>query len=45
MRREWFIPMLLVTPFTALADDMIPESQFVPPPYKVFGSTRITPVQ
>jgi hypothetical protein len=35
MRREWFMPVLLVSPFTALADDMLPESQFVPPPYKV----------
>jgi hypothetical protein len=35
MRREWVMPVLLVTPFTALADDMLPESQFVPPPYKV----------
>ena len=35
MRRELLIPALLVTPFTALADDLLPESQFVPPPYKV----------
>ena len=35
MRSERFIPVLLVMPFTALADDMTPESQFVPPPYKV----------
>ena len=35
MRREWFIPVLLVAPFTALADDMTPESQFVPPAYKI----------
>ncbi len=34
LRREWFIPVLLVSPFTALADDMIPEGQFVPPAYK-----------
>ena len=35
MRGEWSIPVLLMIPFTALADDMAPESQFVPPPYKV----------
>ena len=35
MRREWFMPVLLAMPFTAPADDMLPESQFVPPPYKV----------
>src|SRR5882757_6143639 len=35
MRREWLIPVLLVAPFTALADDMTPESQFVPPAYKI----------
>jgi hypothetical protein len=35
MRREWFIPVLLVTPFAALADNMSPESQFVPPAYKI----------
>src|SRR5450432_217382 len=35
MRREWTISVLLAVPFTALADDMLPESQFVPPPYKV----------
>ena len=35
MRRAWFIPGLLLTPFTALADDMLPESQFMPSPYKV----------
>src|SRR5882757_5985911 len=35
MRRERFIPVLLVAPFTALADDMTPESQFVPPAYKI----------
>lgn len=34
LRREWFVPVLLVSPFTALADDMIPEGQFVPPAYK-----------
>src|SRR5512140_289356 len=35
MRGEWSIPVLLMMPFAALADDMAPESQFVPPPYKV----------
>lgn len=35
MRSGWSIPVLLLVPFTALADDMTPESQFVPPPYKV----------
>ena len=35
MRREWIIPVLLVLPFTALADEMTPESQFVPPAYKI----------
>ena len=35
MRREWTIPVLLVTPFTALADNGVPEGQFVPPAYKV----------
>ncbi|HXI70259.1 MAG TPA: alginate export family protein [Verrucomicrobiae bacterium] len=35
MRREWLIPVLLVLPFIALADDMTPESQFVPPAYKI----------
>jgi len=34
MRREWFIPVLLISPFTALAYDMVPEGQFVPPSYK-----------
>ena len=34
LRREWFIPALLVSPFTALAYDIIPEGQFVPPAYK-----------
>ena len=29
------MPALLFTPFTARADDLVPESQFVPPPYKV----------
>jgi hypothetical protein len=35
MRSGWSIPVLLLVPLTLLADDMIPESQFVPPPYKV----------
>ena len=35
MRREWFLPVLLVTPFTARADDMNPESQYVPAAYDV----------
>lgn len=35
MRREWLTPVLLVMPITAVADDMLPESQFIPPPYNV----------
>ncbi len=35
MRRAWIIPVLLAAPFTALADNEMPESQFVPPAYKV----------
>ena len=35
MRGGWSIPVALIMPLTALADDVIPESQFVPPPYKV----------
>jgi Alginate export len=35
MRNEWLIPMLLVVPFVALADEMTPESQFVPAAYKI----------
>jgi hypothetical protein len=35
IRSEWIIPGLLVTPFTALADGTMPESQFVPPAYKI----------
>jgi len=33
MRREWTILVLLVAPFTALADNGVPEGQFVPPAY------------
>ncbi|HEU5072498.1 MAG TPA: alginate export family protein [Verrucomicrobiae bacterium] len=35
MRSEWLIPAVLVVPFTALSQTMPPESQFVPPAYKV----------
>jgi len=35
MRCEWIIPVLLAAPFTALADEAAPESQFVPPAYKI----------
>jgi hypothetical protein len=35
VRNKWFIPVLLVTPFVALADDMAPESQFVSPSYNI----------
>ena len=35
MRSGSSIPALLPMPFTALAGDMAPESQFVPPPYRV----------
>ena len=35
MRREWFLPVLLVAPFMARADYMIPESQYVPAAYDV----------
>jgi Alginate export len=36
MRNEWFIPVLLVGPFIALADDMTINgaSPFMPPPYQ-----------
>ncbi|HEX4348750.1 MAG TPA: hypothetical protein VH251_00110 [Verrucomicrobiae bacterium] len=43
MRRELLMPALLVTPFTALADDLGPESQFVLYPTRYCGSTKITP--
>lgn len=35
MRREWSISVLLAVPFTALADNTVPEGQFVPPAYRV----------
>jgi len=35
MRGRRSIPVLLILPLAALADDMTPERQFVPPPYRV----------
>lgn len=35
MRSKWIIPILLGTPFIAPADNMTPESQFVPPTYDI----------
>lgn len=31
MRREWIIPVVLAVPITALAQNSVPEGQFVPP--------------
>lgn len=35
MRSEWLILTVLIAPFTALAQSQAPESQFVPPAYKI----------
>jgi hypothetical protein len=35
MRGEWFIPVLMIVPFAVHAFGELPESQYVPTPYKV----------